>query len=58
MGAHCIYFGDPAEIEQKILEKRTARTGWGDIIPKAIGVSRKEVGNGYLYHRRMRDRSL
>jgi NADPH-dependent glutamate synthase beta subunit-like oxidoreductase len=38
--AHCIYFGDPAEIEQKILEKRKARGGWGEIIPKAIMVSR------------------
>jgi NADPH-dependent glutamate synthase beta subunit-like oxidoreductase len=34
--AHCIYFGDPAEIEQKILEKRKVRGGWGEIIPKAI----------------------
>jgi Fe-S-cluster-containing dehydrogenase component len=25
--AHCIYFGDPAEIEQKILEKRKVRGG-------------------------------
>jgi len=25
--AHCIYFGDPAEIEQKVLEKRKARGG-------------------------------
>jgi nitrate reductase beta subunit len=38
--AHCIYFGDPAGIEQKILEKRKARGGWGDIIPKAIMISR------------------
>ena len=34
--AHCIYFGDPAEIEQKILEKRKLRGGWGEIIPKAV----------------------
>ncbi len=34
--AHCIYFGDPPEIEQKILEKRRMRGGWGEIIPKAI----------------------
>ena len=37
---HCIYFGDPAEIEQKILEKRKTRGGWREIIPKAIRVSR------------------
>jgi NADPH-dependent glutamate synthase beta subunit-like oxidoreductase len=34
--AHCIYFGDPAEIEEKVLEKRRVRGGRGDIIPKAI----------------------
>jgi NADH dehydrogenase FAD-containing subunit len=34
--AHCIYFGDPAEIERKILEKRKKRGGWGEIIPKAL----------------------
>ncbi|MFC1820271.1 FAD-dependent oxidoreductase [Thermodesulfobacteriota bacterium] len=34
--AHCIYFGDPAEIEKKILEKRKVRGGWGEIIPNAI----------------------
>jgi len=34
--AHCIYFGDPAEIEKKILEKRKLRGGWGEIIPKAL----------------------
>jgi Fe-S-cluster-containing dehydrogenase component len=34
--AHCIYFGDPAEIEQKILGKRELRGGWGEIIPKAL----------------------
>ena len=34
--AHCIYFGDPAEIEKTILEKRKMRGGWGEIIPKAI----------------------
>ena len=34
--AHCIYFGDPDEIEQKILEKRKQRGGWGEIIPKAM----------------------
>jgi Fe-S-cluster-containing dehydrogenase component len=27
--AHCIYFGDLAEIEEKILEKRKMREGWG-----------------------------
>jgi heterodisulfide reductase subunit A2 len=35
--AHCIYFGDPAEIEQTILEKRKMRGGGGEIIPKALG---------------------
>ena len=39
--AHCIYFGDPAGIEKQILEKRMARGGWGDIIPKAISISRE-----------------
>ena len=34
--AHCIYFGDPAEIEQKVLEKRKMRGGSGEIIPKAV----------------------
>jgi NADPH-dependent glutamate synthase beta subunit-like oxidoreductase len=34
--AHCIYFGDPVEIEQKILEKRKMRGGWGEILPKAF----------------------
>ena len=34
--AHCIYFGDPAEIEKKVLEKRKIRGGWGEIIPKAL----------------------
>ncbi len=34
--AHCIYFGDPAEIEGKILEKRKIRGGWGEILPKAL----------------------
>jgi NADPH-dependent glutamate synthase beta subunit-like oxidoreductase len=34
--AHCIYFGDPAEIERKILEKRKIRGGWGEILPKAL----------------------
>jgi len=44
---HCIYFGDPAEIEQKILEKRKARGGWGDIIPKAIKISMgRKMGYG------------
>ena len=38
--AHCIYFGDPAEIEQEIREKRERRGGWGDIIPKAIMISK------------------
>jgi hypothetical protein len=34
--AHCIYFGDPIEIERKILEKRMMRGGWGEILPKAL----------------------
>ncbi len=34
--AHCIYFGDPAEIERRILEKRKIRGGWGEILPKAL----------------------
>ena len=34
--AHCIYFGDPAEIERRILEKRKIRGGWGEIIPRDI----------------------
>lgn len=38
--AHCIYFGDPAEIEKTIEEKRKIRGGWGEIIPKAITYSR------------------
>jgi nitrate reductase beta subunit len=38
--AHCIYFRDPAEIEKKILEKRKARGGWGEIIPKVLINSR------------------
>ncbi len=38
--AHCIYFGDPAEIEQRILEKRKIRGGWGEILPKAFIGSR------------------
>ena len=38
--AHCIYFGDPSEIEQKILEKRKLRGGWGEIIPKVLVNSR------------------
>jgi NADPH-dependent glutamate synthase beta subunit-like oxidoreductase len=39
--AHCIYFGDPAQIEKRILEKRMIRGGWGEIIPKAISTARK-----------------
>jgi NADPH-dependent glutamate synthase beta subunit-like oxidoreductase len=39
--AHCIYFGDPAEIEEKVLEKRRLRGGRGDIIPKAITYSKR-----------------
>jgi NADPH-dependent glutamate synthase beta subunit-like oxidoreductase len=39
--AHCIYFGNPAEIEKKILEKRKIRGGWGDILPKALINSRR-----------------
>ena len=38
--AHCIYFGDPVEIEQKVLEKRKLRGGSGEIIPKAIAFSK------------------
>ncbi|MCJ7784878.1 MAG: hypothetical protein MUP41_13175, partial [Desulfobacterales bacterium] len=38
--AHCIYFGDPAEIERKILEKRRIRGGWGEILPKVLIDSR------------------
>lgn len=34
--AHCIYFGDPLEIEKKVLEKRKRRGGWGEIIPRAL----------------------
>lgn len=34
---HCIYFGDPAEIEKRILEKRALRGGWGKIIPGESG---------------------
>ncbi|MBU2498570.1 MAG: FAD-dependent oxidoreductase, partial [Proteobacteria bacterium] len=34
--AHCIYFGEPAEIVKKILEKRKVRGGWGEIIPRAL----------------------
>jgi hypothetical protein len=33
--------GDPGEIEQKILEKRKVRRGWGDILPKGITLSRE-----------------
>jgi NADPH-dependent glutamate synthase beta subunit-like oxidoreductase len=39
--SHCIYFGDPAEIEEKIREKRKARGGKGEIIPKAISFARR-----------------
>lgn len=34
--ARCIYFDDPAEIEQKILQKRKVRGGWGEVIPKSL----------------------
>ena len=34
--AHCIYFGNPAEIEKRMLEKRKVRGGWGEIIPKVL----------------------
>ncbi len=34
--AHCIYFGDPSEIEKEILEKRRRRGGWGEILPAVI----------------------
>jgi hypothetical protein len=40
--AHCIYFGDPAEIERRILEKRKIRGGWGEILPKALIASGSE----------------
>jgi ferredoxin len=33
---HCIYFGDVAEIQGKIAEKRKLRGGWGEIIPGRI----------------------
>ncbi len=36
--AHCVYFGDPAETERQILEKRKRRGGWGEVIPKAISL--------------------
>ena len=39
--AHCIYFGDPAEIEKTILKKRKVRGGWGEIIPKVLIRSRE-----------------
>jgi hypothetical protein len=39
--AHSIYFGSLAEIEQNILEKRKLRGGWGEIIPKAVTISRR-----------------
>lgn len=39
--AHCIYFGDPAEIENEILRKRTLRGGRGEIIPKSISFTRR-----------------
>jgi NADPH-dependent glutamate synthase beta subunit-like oxidoreductase len=38
--AHCIYFGDPAQIERRILEKRKMRGGWGEVLPKALIASR------------------
>jgi len=34
--AHCIYFGEPGEIEKKILGKRQVRGGRGDAIPRAL----------------------
>ena len=33
---HCIYFGDLAGIEKKILEKRKRRGGWGEMIPREL----------------------
>jgi Fe-S-cluster-containing dehydrogenase component len=39
--AHCIYFGDPADIEGQILEKRKMRGGWGEVIPKAISIGNR-----------------
>ena len=39
--AHCIYFGDPAEIEQEVLQKRKMRGGSGEIIPRAIAFSKR-----------------
>jgi NADPH-dependent glutamate synthase beta subunit-like oxidoreductase len=39
--AHCIYFGDPAEIEEKVLEKRKVRGGRREIIPKAITYTKR-----------------
>ena len=41
---HCIYFGNLAEIERKIVEKRKRRGGWGEIIPKRI-----DIGNNLGY---------
>ena len=46
--AHCIYFGDPAEIEQKVLEKRKMRGGFNTpflLIPQGIGAFRSFPGS-------------
>jgi ferredoxin len=39
--AHCVYFGNPGEIEEKIRDKRNIRGGWGEIIPKVLINSRR-----------------
>lgn len=38
---HCVYFGDPAEIEKRILEKRVLSGGWGVIIPRVVTTTRR-----------------
>jgi len=38
--AHCIYFGDLAEIEQTVLKKRKMRAGSREIVPRAIAFSK------------------
>jgi Fe-S-cluster-containing dehydrogenase component len=55
---HSIYFGDPAENEEKVLEKIKLRGGWGDILPKAIRVPGSKWVDGYLHHRMRCGRSF
>ena len=46
--AHSIYFGGPAEIEQKVLEKRKMRGGFNTpflLIPQGIGAFRSFPGS-------------